>query len=444
MTHARTPGTDAGTPATSVPPQAAARRAAGRPAAIVDPYSSGTFFAPSFRAAGIPAVAVLSRAEVLTTYADSWHPEDFDEVIPYEGDLLPVVERLRALDVRCVVAGSDPGVELADVLAAELTPELANVPALTAARRDKGEMAAAVAAAGLPVIRQICTDRAEEVAAWLVREDLVGRDLVVKPPKSASTDGVVRIPQGVGWREEFAAQLGHPNQWGVVNDRMLVMEYATGTEFVVDTFSSRGRHTVTDVTRYQKIDNGRHMAVYDAMEWLAPDDPLVAGLVEYTVGVLDAVGMRFGAAHVEIMLTADGPRLVELNARPHGGGQPRFCRHATGDSQIDRTVRAVQHGGAGPVPESYTLLRNMLVVFLISHSTGVVRNAEVFDGLAKLASLHHVAVQVRNGQVLEVTRDLLHTLSLGFVVLAHEDREQLWADYAEVRRMERQLQVDGD
>ncbi|MFI9200076.1 ATP-grasp domain-containing protein [Streptomyces sp. NPDC053048] len=408
---------------------------------VVDPYSSGMYFAPAFREAGIPVVAVLSRPPI-EVYTSSWHPEDFDEVIQYDGDLAAVAARLEELGARCVVAGTDTGVELAERLAAAVTPDRANVPALLAARRDKGEMAAATARAGLPVIEQICTDDVREVEAWIAARGLAGRDLVIKPPRSAGTDGVVRIPGGEGWREAFEAQLGKLNQWDVLNDRMLVMEYATGTEFVVDTFSHGGEHTVTDVTRYTKIDNGPHMAVYDTMEWLAPDDPVVPGLVEYARGVLDAVGMRFGAAHVEIMLTDAGPRLIEVNARPHGGGQPRFCRHATGDSQIDRTVRSLLPAESARIPAHYELLRHTLVVFLISRSAGVVRNAEVFDGVADLASLHHAAVQVRNGQRLGVTQDLLETLSLGFVVLAHEDRERVWDDYRAVRRMEEKLVLE--
>src|SRR4051794_21734726 len=117
-----------------MPPAAAD---AARPAVIVDPYSSGMFFAPAFREAGVPSVAVLSRPEVMEVYAPSWHPEDFTEIIRYDGDLRPVLARLRELSPRCVVAGADPGVELADLLAAQVLPDGANVPSLTAARRDK-------------------------------------------------------------------------------------------------------------------------------------------------------------------------------------------------------------------------------------------------------------------------------------------------------------------
>jgi biotin carboxylase len=301
-------------------------------------------------------------------------------------------------------------------------------------------MAAAVAAAGLPIIRQISAADPAEVDGWLSAAGLSGHDLVIKPPRSASTDGVVRVPAGRDWRAEFDAQLGRPNQWGVVNDRMLVMEYVSGTEYVVDTFSTDGVHTITAVTRYTKIDNGPYIAVYDSMEWLAPDEPEIETLAEYTRGVLDAVGMRFGAGHVELMLTDRGPLLIELNARPHGGGNPPLTRFATGDGQVDRTVRAV--AGTGTLPRGYQLHRHQMAVFLISRSTGVVTNAEVLDGVRDLPSYHSATLHVHNGQRLDVTRDLLHTLSLGFVVLAHASRAQLLSDYHEVRRMESALVLE--
>ncbi|KAA2267047.1 ATP-grasp domain-containing protein [Solihabitans fulvus] len=410
------------------------------PAVIVDPYSSGALFAPAFRAAGVPVVAVLSGPEPPEVYASSYVPEDFPEIITFAGDHDAVLRRLAELAPRCVLAGCESGVELADALAPRVVPAVANVPALAAARRHKGEMAAAVAAAGLPVIPQVCTADPAEVTVWIERSGLLGRDLVVKPPKSASTDGVTKVAGGRGWREVFDAFIGVPNRLGLVNDRLVVQQFVTGTEYVVDTVSHDGVHTVVDVCRYNKIDNGEYMAVYDSMEWIEPADPVLDELLPYARGVLDAVGLRFGPAHVEVMLTDEGPRLIEIGARAHGGGQPRFCRVATGDSQIDRTVR--YFAGEQDVPDHYRLLCHLLVVFHIARESGVLRNAEVLDGVERLASHHFSIRNVRSGALVERTRDLFGSLDLGFAVLAHESNDQLWADYRLLRALEDELRID--
>src|SRR6266542_364116 len=325
--------------------------------------------------------------------------------------------RLRELRPRAVLAGCESGVELADLLAPRVVPEVANVPGLAGARRHKAEMAAAVATAGLPVIPQICSADAAEIAAWIDRTGLAGCDLVVKPPKSASTDGVTKVPGGAGWRRVFDSLICRPNRLGIVNDRLLVQQFAAGVEYVVDTFSHAGVHTLTDVCRYNKVDNGPYMAVYETMEWLRPDDPVIDTLLPYAYGVLDAVGLRYGAAH------------------------PRFCRVATGDSQIDRTVRYFT--GAGDLPPRYRLLSHTLVVFHIARASGVLRNAEVLDAVESLTSHHFSVRHPRNGAYLPMTRDLFASLDFGFAVLTHQRPEQLRADYETLRRLEGNLLLDA-
>jgi hypothetical protein len=275
------------------------------------------------------------------------------------------------------------------------------------------------------------------VAHWIESTGLSGCDLVIKPPKSASTDGVTLVPRGQGWEEIFSSALHGTNRLGIINDSLIVQQYIDGTEYVVDTFSHDGVHTVTDVCRYTKVRNGPHMAVYDTMEWVDPNLPLVSELISYTRGVLDAVGLRFGAAHVEIMSTADGPVLIELGARPHGGGQPRFCLRATHDSQIERTVRYFD--GQRDIPAGYRLVEQVLIVFHIVPQTAHVADV---DGLARIRALPNYYDSSHNftpGDHIEATKDLFGSLDVGFVVLSGPERAALWKDYEAVRSIEAEL-----
>lgn len=409
------------------------------PCVIVDPYSSGALFAEALSRQEIPAAAVLTSARPPEVFAASYRPQDFRDVLVFEGDLESLARQVRALNPRCVIAGCESGVELAEQLSPRVLPERSNEPELAQARRDKSYMADAVAAAGLPIIPQICTSDAEDVANWLDSAGLVGADLVIKPPKSGSTDGVVKVPGGVDWRAVFERQLGRVNQLGAIDDRLVVQKYVTGTEYVIDTFSHGGKHSLVDICAYNKVDNGPHMAVYDTMRWLPPDDPQAPALAEYVFATLDAVGMRFGSAHVEVMGTATGPVLIELGARPHGGGHPRFNHNATGDSQIDRTVRWL---AGGELPQSYELLVQQTCVFHMARRSGTVRNTAVLDQIRALPS-HHFSVQnLSDGDYVPVTKDLFESLAFGFVILAHPDQRQILADYQAIRAWEEQLIIE--
>ncbi|KAA2250938.1 ATP-grasp domain-containing protein [Solihabitans fulvus] len=411
----------------------------GRVVVIVEPYSSGAMLAPALRQDGLSPVAVTQAK--LPPYADTFRPADFDEHLWWDADADRVLARLRALEPVAVIAGAESGTRLGDLLAAELTPGLANTPDLSSARRNKGDMVAAVAAHSLATIGSLCTRDPAEVEPWLDLTGLRGRDLVVKPAESSSTDGVMFVPGGRDWRAAVDALLGAVNCYGQVNEDVIVQEYVTGTEYAVDTFSFEGRHTVNDIARYRKAHNGGHIAVYESMEFLPFDGPGHAELVEYVRRVLDAVGVRFGAAHTEVMLTDRGPLLIETAARLGGGGQPWTCQLATGDNAIDRLVRYL--GGDRDIRADYPLEQSVLVAYFMARTSGRVGNLVALDAIRDLESFCHLQVNVRDGDHIAQTADLFDSQGFGTVVLGHEDPGQVRADYAELRRIEREVIIEA-
>ncbi|MEA9977994.1 MULTISPECIES: ATP-grasp domain-containing protein [unclassified Pseudomonas] len=406
-----------------------------RYAVIVDPYSSGSLFANEFAQLGCKVIAVLSSVEPPDVYAASYRPADFAFVrVACAADLAPLVNELRHYKPFCVLTGCESGVELAEQLAPLLIPEFSNAVELAPARRDKGLMAQAAINAGVTMMKQICTDDFSHVKNWVFESGLAGKSLVVKPPKSASTDGVSKIYAGVGLENAFFGLLDKPNRLGIINDRVLVQEYLSGTEYVVDTFSHAGIHTVCSVCKYTKLESTHGMAIYDRMDWVSADQAVIEPLAAYAEQVLNALGMFWGNAHIEIMLTSDGPRLIELGARPHGGGHPRLCFMATGDSQVHRSVKFF---AGGVVPSTrYNLLKHMTVVFFRALTPSVARNVSRLHALAALSSYVDASIQIKEHQTVPATQDLFATLALGFVVLAHPDPLQLERDIVAVRQAE--------
>jgi len=277
---------------------------------IVDPLSTGQEYPAAFREAGRLPVAVLSGSEPPPAYTASWHPDDFEHVHYFTGDVQALAEELRHYAPEYLIPGAESGVELCDQLIEILVPGTGNVPELASARRDKWEMAQALAAAGVPRLRQFRTADPADAEKWLKENDLLGRRLVIKPPKSAAGDEVYVVFSGGDWRERFDRVLGRTNKMGLTNDAVLIQEYAEGTEYLVDTYSVDGKHALVDVCRYTKVGRGDKIGIYRRIDFLAEDDPEVQALWPYTQQVLDAVGIRIGCGHVEEMMTADGPRLI--------------------------------------------------------------------------------------------------------------------------------------
>lgn len=412
-----------------------------RPIVIVDPVGSGAELAPAFAARGVPAIAVRSMPPDALDGADAGgyltqiRAADFQALYDAGPDLEAV---LRRHDPLAVIAGDESGVALADQLAAVLTPHVANAPALSPARRHKAAVQEALAAAGLPHIRTLNTASADEAAAWLADQGLEGAALVLKPPASAGSDNVHHVPPGGDWRRAFERILAAPNKLrGEANETVVVQEMVTGTEYAVDTVSADGKHVLAHLIRYNKTSAGERMTVFDHTEFVPFDAGQYGALVAYVEQALDAVGIRWGAAHAEVMLTAEGPRLIEVGARTCGGPVLGFSRLATGSSQLERVIEAYVDGRI--TTTTYDFRQTVVPVFLIAQEAGILRNVEVLDPVRELAT--HAKTYIWRGNGARVPRTIDTLTSLGIIGLAGE-RDAVFADYKRVRELERMLRID--
>ncbi|ALO99422.1 hypothetical protein SHL15_8477 [Streptomyces hygroscopicus subsp. limoneus] len=413
----------------------------GNVVVIVDPYSSGVALAAPLRRAGAVTLAVTSVPEPAPYFHAAFRPDDFAATYSERVGVPALVDALSAWRPTAVVAGSESGVELADTLARALTPDRANAAGLDGARRHKGAMMRAFAAAGLPAIRSVTAGDAGTIRRWITDQGLEGQDLVMKPVLAAGSEGLTLLPGGAGLDEALATSLAFTSALGVPTREVIVQERLHGPEYAVDTFTADGRHTVTNVCRYRKVPNGAHFAVYESMDFLPFDAPDNAELIAHVRAGLDALGVRFGFAHTEIMATADGPRIIETGVRLPGGGLPRACALANGESGIDRLV-AYLSGGA-PIRADYELRRAVRAVYFIASRAGTVSNTDAYRRIGALPSCRYLKVGVSDGDHVEQTSHLLSTLTLGWALLAHRDAGQIERDHRTLRRYESEVLVDS-
>jgi hypothetical protein len=408
-----------------------------RYAVIVDPVGTGQEFPAAFRDAGVEPVAVTTTAEPIEPYRESWHPENFQHIHVYDGDLAKLAGELLGYRPLCVIPGAEPGVELADALVELVAPGTGNVPQLTAARRHKGAMGEAVHRAGIPSLRQICSDDPDEIEKWLHDTGLQNERLVVKPPKSAGTDDVHIVETGADWRPFFDQIYGRVNELELVNDAVLVQEFGEGTEYMINTYSADGRHGLVDVCRYRKSQRGDRIGVYDLVEFLPPDDVGVRTIWPYAQQVLDAVGLRNGCSHTEVIRTPGGPRFVELGARQAGGGHMMIAKLATGSNQVLRTVA---HRVRGDFQPSYQLLQHVCSVVISASRAGIWRNADIFADVDSLATFWTKHFYHGAGDLVPAAASM--TSFLGWVVLASPDHAAIEADYRHIKDLEQQIQIE--
>lgn len=303
-----------------------------RSVVIVDGYSSGALYAPELRKRGIMPLHVRSSPEVPEIFQGSFRPGDYAEDFR-TADPAILETLLRPYAPQAVLAGTETGVPLADVLSERLRLRT-NGSALTACRRNKYKMIERLRECGVPVARQCLVDSLSGVAKAV---EEIGLPLVMKPIDSAGGEGM-RICETESEAEAaFLAIFGLKNSLGFYNRQVLAQEFLIGKEYFLDTVSLDGRSLLTDVGAYVKEGKRR---LYREIALVDFHDPVIPDMLAYFLEVLRALGIENGPAHGEIILTPDGPRLVEVGARPAGVGWPELVRLAVGYDQIVGTLDA--------------------------------------------------------------------------------------------------------
>lgn len=407
-------------------------RARNGVAAVVAPFSAGAFYVAEFARRGWPCVAVVEPDDVTPPlYRGALRASAFEAVVVHTGDVAATAARLRELGVSAVVAGTEIGVPLGDVLSAALDLP-GNDPDHSDSRRDKGAMVEALRAAGVPAIPTLRTSRLTDALDWA--HDIGTRGYVVKPADSAGSDGVAFCRSRAELAAAWHAIHGRANAMGGSNNTLVVQQQVHGMQYIVNTVSAGGQHMIAEIWADHRIQTPDGHGVYDRTEWLSPDeDPaLFALLASYVRRAITAVGVRFGPAHSEVMLTETGPILIETGVRPEGPVNPDAVTLAVGTHHVRAAVDAVVAGRVVPELEPRTL-RHACRVTLCAPYDGTVDSAgwaKVLDLPAVAGTLGHVT----GGSPVRTTVDLLTSPDSIYLV---GDRDVIEDSYRTIRELER-------
>ena len=264
-----------------------------------------------------------------------------------------------------------------------------------AAARLEGSKAFAkeiMAAAGVPTAgARVCVTSADYIAAF----DAFGPPYVVKDDGLAAGKGVVVTsdrPEASAHAEACLAKL---------DGRVVVEEYLAGPEVSLFCLTD-GRHVVPlqpaqDFKRALDGDDGPNtggMGAYSPLLW-APDslvDDVVRHTVQPTVDELRSRGTPFvGVIYVGLALTADGPKVIEFNAR---FGDPEtqvvLARLQSPLGALLLAAATVNLATVGPLEWSEDSA--VCVVVAAANYPGPPRTGDVITGLEAAAALPGVWV----------------------------------------------------
>ena len=411
----------------------------------------------------------LHQAQGRSDHLSSRIPAAPDELTAWRSSLPP------SLEIRGVYCESDSGLDDAERLGAALglCPEWHD--GRNPARRDKFLMNEALAERGLDTVRQRSCGTVEEAVEFARElglgdgeEDSEGSAsdaamVVVKPLRGVASDDVHLCRTLPSVRSAFERIKGSQvfgSARSETYERVLVQEFARGTEFAVDIVCRESERKAIALWRYDKRPVNGAPFVYHATR-LVPagggDDPDGIGeaVCKYAFEALGALGVRWGLSHVEVIAEV-GPggtvrtRLVEVNCRQHNTDFVPLVNAVVGYNALDVVVAAHlgDDGDGGTVlswddvPMLPATRAHGAIVHLVSHVEGRITdiNFDVFaemEGLSSVVDMHVYPKFMEIGNEIERTVDI--RTDSGWIHLLNSDVDEFEADYGRILDLQRRM-----
>jgi len=400
---------------------------------IVDAYRFSNDYIHYISNKHIQCVHVQSTVPPLPDYArpGGYHAGDYVANLFYDGNLTLLVKQLKPFNPIAVIAGTEPGVMLADELSHALSVK-SNHYLLSRARLDKYEMIAALQHAGVRHMKYSKVQNSHEALEWISKNTHF--PVVAKPLQSAGTDDVFVCATEDELKEKIEIIIGKKNSLGNTNNSVLIQEFLQGTEYMVNSVSNHGHHYFTDIWECQKRYIKGQGMIYDRETLMASQGEVQTHITTYITDVLNALGIQHGAAHAELIFTDSGPILIEVGARVGGNNNRNPHTACLGVNQLELAVDAYldEEAYMAKTHHPYRLLKHMTAVLLSTQQQGKIKAIPLIQAIEACRSLYWYRLNVRVGDMLRPTQQLYS--SPGEVILLNEQYDLIERDYQDLMR----------
>ncbi|MBR0410339.1 MAG: ATP-grasp domain-containing protein [Eubacterium sp.] len=251
---------------------------------------------------------------------------------------------------------------------------------------DKSVMREALKAVGVPVPKFFRVTNKEEFKAAV---DQIEGPFMVKPADSSGSRGILKVEEreNLDSTYEYTKHFSH-------NGVVVVEECMTGPEVSVETLAIDGEVHVIQIT--DKITTGApHFVEMGHTQPTRLD--CAEEIRKVAVAANKAIGIENGPSHTEIIVTEDGPKIVELGARLGGDCiTTHLVPLSTGVNMVEACIKIALGEKPSITPTMYC---GSAIRYFHQHA-GVVKSieglteAEGMPGVKQISIVHGVGEKI--------------------------------------------------
>lgn len=239
---------------------------------------------------------------------------------------------------------------------------------------------------------------------------------IIKPVDSSGSRGIFLLEN----EKDIDKAYKHATE-NSRNRTILVEEYMQGEEVSVETLTSKGETKVVAIT--DKITTGAPHFIENAHKIQSTKDKdIKTKISQLAIAANKALNIETGPSHTEIMVTKDGPKVVEVGARLGGDFiTSHLVKYATG---IDILEAHLKQSVNEPLPNMNNILNKGSAVHFIQSRPGVLKKAIIPDSVKNHPQVIEVALSANIGDELGLADS--STSRIGYIICqANNSKEAL-------------------
>lgn len=256
----------------------------------------------------------------------------------------------------------------------------------------------------------------------------IGYPLVVKPVDLASSAFVSFIQNVEELREAYRKLADFPLNFRDQerDTTYLLEEFMKGEEVSVESVTYNGETTILGITD-KSITGSPYFIENGHMFPANLDEEMSTTVTKFVRDALQAVGFDHGIAHTEVKLTAEGPRIVEINPRTPGNYIVELIQKVT-DVDLLRVFVDLSLGNKPAITKKDGGISSAAVMFIVPPQGGTITHVQGVESLE--SDQHIVRYKIEDCVGKSIASPIDNACYLGHIVT--QDTEGLNArDYAE-------------
>lgn len=237
--------------------------------------------------------------------------------------------------------------------------------------------------------------------------------LIIKSPQSNGSKDVILV-ENIWECKKGVKQLHRKNS----ESPILVEEYLEGPQYLVEVVVYNSTIMIAAIVEQEVIKAERFIITgYSVFPELLVEQ--LPGLKETVLSIIGDFQLRNGTCHLEIKLTNNGWKLIEINPRMAGGAMNRMIEEAFGYNLAEQTIRLY----AGLEPEFIKMQNKAIYThYLIVGSVGKVLKVTGCDSAKEQVGVLEVYTKAEYGQIVTPPRSMGQRY--GYVLAAADSKDQ--------------------